>query len=216
VRMIYSNMSHLKTCIIIAGGEIQEEIEIFPDALILCADSGYVHALKQNIKPHVLIGDFDSYTDKLPEDIKIVRYPVEKDVSDTWACVEYAKEKGFDTFKIYGAFGGDRIDHSIANLQMLRNIAEENLTARFYYKKQIIRNLNAGEKITFFRHSIPYFSVFALSDVCKGVTIKGAKYPLENAELKNSFPLGLSNEGSEPHVEISVQEGNLLLVMTAK
>ena len=214
--MINSNMSHLKTCIIIAGGEIQEEIQIFPDALILCADSGYIHAQKQNIKPHVLIGDFDSYTEKLPEEIPIVRYPVEKDVSDTWACVEFAKEHGRTEFMIYGAFGGDRIDHSIANLQLLRSIAEKNLNARLYYKKQIIRNLNAGEKITFFRHSIPCFSVFALSEICRGVTIKGAKYPLENAELKNSFPLGLSNETTDNTAEISVQEGNLLLVMTEK
>ncbi len=214
--MIYSNISHLKTCIIIAGGEVQEEIQVFPDALVLCADSGYARALQQNIRPHVLIGDFDSYTDSLPEDIKIIRYPAEKDVSDTWAAVQFGKEKGRTDFMIYGAFGGDRIDHSIANFQLLRAIAEENLTAEFYYKKQVIKNLNAGKKISFFRHSFPSFSVFALSEVCKGVTIRGAKYPLENAELKNSFPLGLSNEGSEPHAEISVQEGNLMLVLTKK
>ena len=207
----------MKTCVIIAGGDVTETIRIPEQALILCADSGYRHALKQNIKPDVLIGDFDSYTNKLPEDIKIVRYPVEKDVSDTWACVEFAKEHGCIEFMIYGAFGGDRIDHSIANLQMLRNIAEENMTAVLYYKKQILTNLNAGETDFLIPDFYPYFSLFALSEVCKGVTITGAKYPLENAELKNSFPLGLSNEVSTTAgAYVSVEEGNLLLVMTEK
>ena len=207
----------MKTCVILAGGDVSEKIQIHKGEMLICADSGYRHALKQNLKPDVLIGDFDSYTDKLPEDIKIIRYPVEKDVSDTWACMEYAREKGFDTFKIYGAFGGDRIDHSIANLQMLRNIAEENLTAVLYYKKQILTNLNAGEPDCLIPDFCSYFSLFALSEVCRGVTITGAKYPLENAELKNSFPLGLSNEVStSAGAYVSVQEGNLLLVMTAK
>lgn len=207
----------MKACVILAGGDVSEKIRIQSGEMLICADSGYRHALKQNLKPDVLIGDFDSYTEELPEDVEIVRYPVEKDVSDTWACVQYAKEKGFDCFKIYGAFGGDRIDHSIANLQLIRSIAEENLNAVLYYKKQILMNVNADEPDYLIPDFFPYFSVFALSEVCRGVTITGAKYPLSNAELKNSFPLGLSNEVNTPTgAYVSVKEGILLLVMTKK
>ena len=206
----------MKACVILAGGDVSEKIRIQSGEMLLCADSGYRHALKQNLKPDVLIGDFDSYTDELPKNIEIVRYPVEKDVSDTWACVQYAKEKGFDCFKIYGAFGGDRIDHSIANLQLIRSVAEENLNAVLYYKKQILTNVNADET-NLIPDFFPYFSVFALSEVCRGVTITGAKYPLSNAELKNSFPLGLSNEvNTQAGAYVSVKEGMLLLVMTKK
>jgi thiamine pyrophosphokinase len=201
-------------CVIIAGGDVQEKISVYPDFLVICADGGYRHALAQNIKPDVLIGDFDSYTDELPEDIKIIRYPVEKDISDTWACVEYAKQHGCQFFNIYGAFGGDRIDHSIANFQLIRRMAEENLDFTMFYKNQRIINLHAGYGQRLRPDLNSYFSVFALSDTCKGVTIKGAKYPLENAALKNNFPLGLSNEFIGEYLEISVKEGNLLLILT--
>ena len=203
-----------KRCVIIAGGDVCEKMNPSQE-LILCADGGYRHALAQNIRPDVLIGDFDSYTDTLPENVKIVRYPAEKDVSDTWACVEYAVKQGYQAFEIYGAFGGDRIDHSIANLQLFRAIAEKNRNAVFHYGKQKISNINAGNSERIDADRYLSFSVFALSDICKGVTIKGAKYLLENAELKNSFPLGLSNEVTDKvFAEISVKEGSLMLVKT--
>ncbi|MBR7083757.1 MAG: hypothetical protein IKI37_01020, partial [Oscillospiraceae bacterium] len=124
--------------------------------------------------------------------------------------------KGYNCFKIYGAFGGDRIDHSIANLQLIRSVAEENSDIVLYYKKQILMNVNAGESYLI-SENFPYFSVFALSDTCKGVTITGAKYLLSDAELKNSFPLGLSNEiNTLAGAYVSVKEGILLLVMTKK
>lgn len=203
-------------CVIIAGGDVQEKISITENSSVICADGGYRHALAQNIKPDVLIGDFDSYTGELPKDIEIIRYPAEKDVSDTWACVKYARLHECRYFHIYGAFGGDRIDHSIANLQLIRRMAEENLDFTMFYKNQKIMNLNAGYELWLRPEPNSYFSVFALSDTCKGVTIKGAKYPLENAELKNNFPLGLSNESTGEDLEISVEEGNLLVVMTEK
>ena len=50
-----------------------------------------------------------------------------------------------------------------------------------------------------------------------GVTIKNAKYPLENASLFCDFQLGISNEVLPgKRAEVSVKEGNLLLVEVFK
>ena len=46
-----------------------------------------------------------------------------------------------------------------------------------------------------------------------GVTIKNAKYPLENATIENSYQLGVSNEvlpGQQ--AEVSLKTGSLLLI----
>ena len=40
------------------------------------------------------------------------------------------------------------------------------------------------------------------------------KYPLENAVLKNSFALGVSNEFTSEKAEISVETGTLLVVLS--
>ena len=122
-----------KICVIIAGGDVTGRIEIPEGALVLCADCGYAHARRQGITPDVLIGDFDSFTDALPEGIEILRLPVEKDVTDTFRCVQYGEEHGFTRFHIYGAIGGERIDHSIASLQMLRYLYERGDGAILYH-----------------------------------------------------------------------------------
>jgi thiamine pyrophosphokinase len=44
------------------------------------------------------------------------------------------------------------------------------------------------------------------------VTIRGLQYELENAELTNRFPLGVSNAFAGKPAEISVKDGILILV----
>ena len=48
-----------------------------PDDYIVCLDGGYDIALQQGVKPHMLLGDFDSMQVPFPEDpaIEIRRYP---------------------------------------------------------------------------------------------------------------------------------------------
>ena len=56
-------------------------------------------------------------------------------------------------------------------------------------------------------------SVFALSDACRGVTLRGTKYALEGGTLTNAFPLGVSNEFAGDRAEIAVERGALLAVV---
>ncbi len=57
-------------------------------------------------------------------------------------------------------------------------------------------------------------SVFSLSEVSKGVSLKGLMYNLEDGELKNDFPLGISNEFIiDEEAVITVKEGTLLIVL---
>lgn len=208
-----------KSCVVIAGGEVHEKIQIPENAVVICADCGYHHARSQGILPDMIVGDFDSCQnpDELPEHAGIIRLPVQKDVSDTWFAVQYAvTELHCTEFHVYGTCGGERVDHMIANLQLLHHMGEQNLQTRFYDKNQILLPVKNGN-FQFSGRDYPEFSVFALSAQCKGVSISGAKYELKNVVLHNTFPLGLSNcceENSSP--EISVRDGILLLVLTKK
>ena len=56
-------------------------------------------------------------------------------------------------------------------------------------------------------------SVFALGGRCRGVTLRGTKYALEDGTLANTFPLGVSNEFAGDEARIEVRDGALLVVV---
>ena len=69
------------------------------------------------------------------------------------------------------------------------------------------------ESFKFSRESKGYFSMFSYSEKAEGVTLKGLKYELEDAELSAAFPFGVSNEFIGKEAIISVRDGILLVVM---
>ncbi|MBR3630443.1 MAG: thiamine diphosphokinase [Oscillospiraceae bacterium] len=202
----------MNICVIIAGGDVTGAVQIPEGSLVICADSGLYHAKRLGITPDVIIGDFDSYTDAVPEDIPVLRLPVEKDVTDTMRAVQYGEEHGCGKFHIYGALGGARIDHSLATLQMLRYLYEHGKHAVLCHGNTLI-SMQYGDGSP---HRYPRFagdfSLFAMTEVCEGVTIRGTKYDVEHITLRNNFPLGVSNTITAGFAEVTVQSGLLLVV----
>ena len=103
-------------CAIISGGEYSPMDDIKAAEYIIACDRGYSYAKRSGIVPDLLLGDFDSYTGKLPEGAAVERLPREKDDTDTMHAVRRALELGFTRISLYCALGG-RLDHLLANLQ---------------------------------------------------------------------------------------------------
>ena len=53
-------------CAIISGGEYSPMDDIKAAEYIIACDRGYSYAKRSGIVPDLLLGDFDSYTGKLP------------------------------------------------------------------------------------------------------------------------------------------------------
>jgi len=129
VQLIFSIIQSLKVfllrrCVIIpawAPDGIRDVVDLQPDDFILCADGGYNLAMRENISPNAVIGDFDSLEqapENLPEGCQIVQAAREKNETDTFLCLSYGMQAGFRSFIVAGGIGG-RLDHTLANLQLL-------------------------------------------------------------------------------------------------
>ena len=200
----------MKTCYIFGALDCSP-VDFKPQEndLIIAADGGYRTLKKLNIKPDLVVGDFDSLG-VIPENESIVKHPVKKDDTDTLLAIKIGLEKGYKSFVIYGAVGG-RLDHTVATIQAAAFVAENGGTAYIYdgnYTVTAIKN----SAIKFKASSKGYISVFALSGIAKGVTIKGLLYELNNAEITPSFPLGVSNEFIGKDSEISIADGVLTII----
>lgn len=218
-----SSNSHV---ILIGAGEldrsqamtIQQEKQ--KDAYVIALDGGLVFCSNHNIEPDMIVGDFDSLPKERQELLTeypteiIHRLPCEKDDTDTLAAIKMAVEKGFKIFSIYGGLGG-RLSHTVANIQSLLYLKEQGLHGELIgdgSKVFLIKN----ESITLQPYPNGYISIFSYSEKSKGVNLKNLKYEIENAELTNAFPIGVSNEFIGKEAEISVEDGSLLIILDEK
>ena len=205
----------MKTCSIISFIEKNAEKllkKIDKNSYIICADSGYAHARKCGITPDLIIGDFDSYKGALPGDIPVITVPSEKDDTDTGLCISCAIERGFDDITIYGGLGG-RLDHTVANLQLIASAAEKGVSIRLLDESDEVYAVCCGS-IEIPRRENCYISVFSFSDMAEGVSETGVKYLLDNATLSGGFPLGVSNEFAADTAVISVRKGTLIVIVS--
>lgn len=199
------------TCIIIGGGDFYGlHREIKTEDFIIAADAGYRYCEQNGIRPDLVVGDFDSlgYTPDFPD---IIRMPVEKDDTDTLHAVRVGLEKGYRRFAIYGGTGGTRADHTIANLQCLLFMHRHDARGVLYGNEIVYRGIK-NETISFSSHAKGDLSVFCLDGVAQGVTIKGLKYELSDAQITSDFPLGCSNSFQGKPASITVANGSLILI----
>ncbi len=197
-------------CYIVGAGECKF-LDFLPesDDLVIAADGGYTYLKKANITPDIIIGDFDSIGE-IPDAENIIKLNPVKDITDMDAAVKLGIDRGYTEFYLYGACGG-RIDHTIANIQLVASLAEKELKAYIHSGSTVITAIH-NEALEFDSSYSGYISVFSHSDKCMGVYLRGLKYTLENAELSNKFPLGVSNEFIGTESEISVNKGTAIII----
>lgn len=215
-------------CYLIGAGEHPDNIICRPDSddYVIAVDGGYDYAVQLGITPNLIIGDFDSLESNMAladdDNIPVISFPPEKDYTDMMLAAEKAIELGFRTLLIYGGTGG-RPDHTFANIQLLSWITEHGCAAYLFddaYTMTAIKNrtlcITAGapDKHSGFITSdgYGYISVFSLSDVSEGVTIKGLKYTACDITLNRSHALGTSNEFTDSDCSIEVKKGSLLII----
>ena len=175
---------------------------------VIAADGGVKHVESLGIRPDIILGDFDSLG-YAPEGAEV--YPVEKDDTDAMLAARRGLEQGCREFLFYGSLDGPRLDHTVANLQMLRFLADCGATGRLLGLRQQVTLLRKG-KLTLPARETGDISIFAFGGEARGVTIRGLKYELEKGELTPSFPLGVSNSFVGKSVEISVDHGDVLII----
>lgn len=200
----------MKTCYIFSAVEMKNN---FPkpekDDLIIAADAGYLNVQKAGLRPDVIIGDFDS-SEKPNTDTPIETFPILKDDTDTMLAIKYGFNSGYKRFAIYGGLGGERTDHTIANIQSLAYIVDHGGEGFLVGENETFA-LIKNSSITLHSEKGKTLSVFAYGGIAEGISIKGAVYETDNLTLTPFFPLGVSNKFKENTVTVGVKNGCVLI-----
>lgn len=203
----------MKRCVVVGGAEIKKydtvKSYLKSDDFYIFCDCGLLHTNSLGVKPDLIVGDFDSH--KLPDtDIETIVLPREKDDTDTFFALKEAISRGFTDFLIIGAVGG-RLDHTLANVSILLYLNDRGLRGKIIDDFSEMEIADTEEKEI--SDTFPFFSLLSIDGTAQGITIRDAKFPLEDAEISASFQYGVSNEPLPGKTaRVTVSEGRALLV----
>ncbi|MEF9970388.1 MAG: thiamine diphosphokinase [Ruthenibacterium sp.] len=205
----------MKRCVIFAAMPVSTQLSAYYENadIILAADAGYVSVQNLKLTPTLLLGDYDSAP--VPQsDAPVLQLPAEKDDTDTYFAAKKAMELGAEEVIILGGLGG-RLDHTLANLQTILFLQQNGISAMLADENTEVRVLLAGEHMLYAREN-HYVSLFPVGVSATGITLTGFKYPLTNAELTNTWPVGVSNEFAAQTAKVTVKTGGLYCIICAK
>ena len=185
----------------------------------VAVDGGIGFFIKNHLKPAYWLGDMDSAPEgdtiaavhlELSEE-RFCKVPVMKDDTDMALAAERAWKAGCEEILIFGGIGGERVSHTVANIQLMQAYAKKGCHIVMISENCRMEVLCRGVKV-FSKEMKGLISVFSLSDVTEHVEIAGLKYGYKG-NLGNDRALAVSNAfiGEEGRISVG-GEGYLLLV----
>lgn len=207
-------------CLIIANGPPPNLEQVHHEAakadLIIAADGGTVHLLAAGLYPDVVVGDLDSLSKEVLDDLRaaevsIQSHPTRKNETDLELALMEAVRRGATAMTILAAIGG-RLDQTLANVFLLTLPTLANTPLRLLTATEEAFVVQDRAAITGEVGDI--VSLVPLTKRAVGVTTRGLEYPLDDAILAFSPTLGISNELREAEAQVSLTDGLLLVVHT--
>ena len=179
---------------------------------VIAADAGMAHAGPLGLVPELWVGDFDSVPDTLSDRLAAVprrAFPFEKDKTDGELAIEAALEQGATSLLLVGAFGGRRSDHEFLHLAIAMRLAAASLAVVLTSGPQEGHPLHHGSQ--FFDYGDgTLFSILGFTAL-SGLTITGAKWPLDAVRVEFGSSLTISNE-TRGRLAITLGDGQAMLI----
>jgi thiamine pyrophosphokinase len=192
---------------------------------LIAADGGAHHAIAMGVRPRVIVGDLDSVSPELAQElarqgVELEKYPAAKDKTDLELAIERAIRDGAQEIVLLGALGG-RLDQSLANVLLMAKRdwpatirlvdAPESENGGVTEIATVIHN---GEMITLEAAIGSTVSLLPLSAEVTGITYTGLLYPLNNATIALGSTRAVSNEVSSFPATVSIGSGIALVIQS--
>lgn len=210
--------------LIISGGMIEKDfgrmvVKKGKWDSIIGVDGGVEFCYREGILPNRIVGDFDTLEAEILKwyrehsEVEIREFNPVKDATDTQIAVELALEMGSEKIVILGGTG-TRLDHVLGNIQTLYLALERGVSCQILDRHNRIQLIRERYIIRRDKQYGTYFSLIPLTTEVRGVTLLGAKYPLERHDFTvlGTGSLGVSNEIVGEEVEIRIESGVMILI----
>ena len=222
---LISDIIHGKTACLVLNGQLEDydyirEVRDYNTyELIIAVDGGANHLYRLGIMPNYILGDLDSIDDDIrsyyeASDVVFKKFPTKKDETDAELAVWMVEEEGLLGIDIYAALGG-RIDHELANIQLLYYILDRGMYPRIISEREEIYILR-NEEMNLKGSIGDIVSIIPVKGDARGITLANMEYSVEELDLKYSVTRGISNVMLAEDAYINVRDGCILVIKNIK
>ncbi|MGI6020014.1 MAG: thiamine diphosphokinase [Lachnospiraceae bacterium] len=214
--------------VVICGGVLEtefilEKIASFSPDQIIAMEKGVRFCMDNGLRVDCAVGDFDTIGDEIiplleKNGTEVLRYPSEKDETDSEIAVRKACETGSDIICILGATGG-RLDHFMANISLLEYakrcsggsvsdvfIADSKNEIRLYEGKHVLKKSYVNNRYVSF---IRFFGDPV-------ITLCGFRYDVAGYRMTSDNPSRcISNMIDDEEAYAEVRDGKVLMILAS-
>lgn len=219
-------MLHDKIAMIVTGGSCDKELterllEEQQVNTIIAVDGGLKILDELNLIPDYIVGDFDTIDPNIIKKYKelhakqadapiIEEFCPEKDDTDTEIAIRLCIRLQCKKVILLGATG-TRLDHTFANIHLLKQLLDKGIEAYSYDKNNKIYLINQPKALLKKDCYGTYFSMLPFTEEVKKITLTGFKYPLYEKDIEFGTSLCISNEVIEESARVEFSEGILVI-----
>jgi len=205
--------------LIFANGDIENYADVLAyvnadgQKKIIACDGGLRHTHAISVCPNIILGDLDSAPPELLQiyaNVPRKKFPARKDETDLELAVDFALDNGAGEIFIFGGASASRLDHTLANVQILYRALKRNVRAEiigshgriFLASGETVLRAKAGSLISL----LPFAGE-------PNITTRGLEYPLCAEKLLPGTARGVSNVFVEDEAELNVEDGAVIVIL---
>lgn len=212
-------MIRLKALLILNGEKVSSDtmFKLKDESdFILSADGGTDYCIKLGIIPDLVIGDLDSISHRTmdilrEQKVPINRFPIKKNKTDSQLSIEFLMDMGAAEITIVGAIGS-RMDHSLANILLLKSIKDRGVKGKIVDSNNII--FLVDDELVIDRMDGYFVSIVPTQAEGIRVSLKGFEYELSETKIDFASTHGVSNIIKYTRGYVKVHEGECLVFIS--
>jgi thiamine pyrophosphokinase len=173
---------------------------------LVAVDGGLKHCHSMNLRPDLIIGDFDSTPDELLhfyQNVPLEKFSTDKDETDMELAIRAINSSSVQKIAIFGALE-KRLDHALGNLHLLRRFPKKILIET---ENETILDLEDESLVLCTPGQV--VSLIPFGSTAKGVTTRGLKWELSENTLDKQF-MSISNICLHSEFRVKIREGDLI------
>lgn len=205
--------------VIFANGTLGDLAQIIPlirsGDLLIAANGGSLNCLSSGRWPHTVVGDLDSISHDLllefrRHNVNFLEHPRDKDKTDLELALQFAISQGAVEVLLLGLYG-ERLDQTLANLLLLARDDWKDVRVTLSSGAELAYLLHSEGSINLIGKPGDIVSLIPLSEIVRGVSTQGLRWPLSGADLSFGTTLSISNELTTSEASVKILSGKLLV-----